>query len=67
MRGSDQQAGALFSYVDLDRRVRADHPLRVIRKIVNEVLADLSGDFEARITVPVHTIGPGGGQQLHRL
>jgi transposase len=47
MRGSDQQAGALFSYVDLDRRVRSDHPLRVIRKIVNEVLAELSADFEA--------------------
>jgi transposase len=47
MRGSDQQAGALFSYVDLDRRVRADHSLRVIQKIVNEVLADLSAGFEA--------------------
>ena len=46
MRGSDQQVGALFSYVDLDRRVRADHPLRVIRSIVGDVLAELSGDFE---------------------
>jgi transposase len=47
MRGSDQKAGALFSYVDLDRRVRADHPLRVIREIVNEVLSGMSTDFEA--------------------
>jgi transposase len=46
MRGSDRQAGALFSYVDLDRRVRGDHPLRVIRKIVNEVLEGLSPEFE---------------------
>jgi transposase len=47
MRGSDRQAGALFSYVDLDRRVRPDHPLRLIRKIVNEVLEGLSPEFEA--------------------
>jgi transposase len=47
MRGSDRQPGALFSYVDLEQRVRADHPLRVIRVIVNEVLAGLSPEFEA--------------------
>jgi transposase len=40
-------AGALFSYVDLHRRVRADHPLRVIRKIVDEVLEGMSPEFEA--------------------
>ena len=47
MRGSDQRSGSLFSYVDLESRVRRDHPLRPIRAIVNEVLASLSGDFEA--------------------
>jgi transposase len=47
MRGSDRQAGALFSYVDLDRRVRSDHPLWLIRKIVNEVLEGLSPEFDA--------------------
>ena len=31
MRGSDAVAGSLFSYIDLEKRVRADHPLRVIR------------------------------------
>jgi transposase len=35
----------LFSYVDLEVRVRADHPLRVIREIANAALAALSGDF----------------------
>jgi len=35
MRGRDAVAGSLFSYVDLEKRVRADHPLRVIRTIVN--------------------------------
>ena len=32
MRGSDQATGAMFSYVDLERRVRRDHPLRTIRE-----------------------------------
>jgi hypothetical protein len=30
MRGSDEQTGSLFNYVDLEARVRGDHPLRVI-------------------------------------
>jgi transposase len=47
MRGSDAVAGSLFSYVDLERRVRADHPLRVIRGVVNAALADLSTAFDA--------------------
>ena len=45
MRGLDQQTGELFSYVDLEARVRADHPLRPIRTIVNEALASLEGEF----------------------
>ncbi|MBV1795744.1 IS5 family transposase [Siccirubricoccus sp. G192] len=47
MRGSDAVAGSLFSYVDLEQRVRTDHPLRVIRGIVNAALADLSAEFSA--------------------
>ena len=46
MRGSDQSSGSLFSYVDLEQRVPAKHPLRVIRAIVNDVLAALDGEFE---------------------
>jgi transposase len=45
MRGVDERTGELFSYVDLERRVRADHPLRPIRAIVNEALAALEGEF----------------------
>lgn len=47
MRGSDQRSGSLFSYVDLESRVRGDHPLRPIREIVNRALLALSADFEA--------------------
>src|ERR687897_493606 len=47
MRGSDQRSGSLFSYVDLESRVRGDHPLRPIREIVNGALSALSADFEA--------------------
>jgi transposase len=46
MRGSDMRTGELFSYVDLEERVPRNHPLRVIRRIVNEVLAELDGEFE---------------------
>ena len=31
MRGEDRRSGSLFSYVDLEARVGADHPLRTIR------------------------------------
>jgi transposase len=47
MRGNDAVAGSLFSYVDLEKRVRPDHPLRVIRGLVNSALADLSAAFDA--------------------
>jgi len=47
MRGSDQRSGSLFSYVDLEARVRADHPLRPIREMVNAALERLSGEFDA--------------------
>ena len=46
MRGSDAVVGSLFSYVDLEQRVRADHPLRMIRGIVNAVLTELSARFD---------------------
>jgi transposase len=47
MRGLDDRTGALFSYVDLERRVRSDHPLRAIRTIVNEALCALEREFAA--------------------
>ena len=47
MRGGDDRTGELFSYVDLEARVRRDHPLRAIRVIVNEALVRLEDDFAA--------------------
>jgi len=50
MRGTDERSGSLFSYVDLEARVRSDHPLRVIREIANAALIDLSKAFTALYT-----------------
>jgi transposase len=46
-RGGDERSGSLFSYVDLEARVGKDHPLRIIRGVVNEALAAFSGEFSA--------------------
>ena len=45
MRGSDERSGELFSYVDLEARVPAKHPLRKIRQLVNDVLVSLDAEF----------------------
>jgi transposase len=50
MRGSDERTGSLFSYVDLEARVRGDHPLRTIRGIANAALSDLSRSFDELYT-----------------
>jgi hypothetical protein len=47
MRGGDVRTGQLFSYVDLEDRVRRDHPLRAIRQIVNDALVLLEREFAA--------------------
>jgi transposase len=47
VRGGDNLTGELFSYVDLEARVRRDHPLRAIRVIVNEALVALEREFAA--------------------
>jgi transposase len=46
MRGSDEQPGYLFSYVAAEARVPADHPLRPVRRIVDDALRRLSPRFE---------------------
>ncbi|MBM3525546.1 MAG: IS5 family transposase [Alphaproteobacteria bacterium] len=46
MRGDDRQPDAMFSYVSPERRVPADHPLRAIRRLVDEVLGEMSAEFD---------------------
>jgi hypothetical protein len=50
MRGWDAKSDALFSYVSCEARVPKDHPLRPIRRIVDEALAALSPEFEQLYT-----------------
>ena len=47
MGGTDRRSGELFSYVDLEQRVGADHPLRAIRETANAALDAVSADFSA--------------------
>ena len=46
MRGDDRQPTSMFSYVSAEDRVPADHPLRPIRALVDEILRDMSRDFD---------------------
>ena len=41
MRGTDETTGSLFSYVDLEDRIPARHPLRKVREIVNDALTSM--------------------------
>lgn len=45
MRGPDEQTAHMFSYLSPEARVRADHPLRAIRRMTDQVLRDLSPRF----------------------
>jgi len=45
MRGDDQQQNGMFSYISAEQRVPPDHPLRALRKMVDEALAELSPRF----------------------
>jgi transposase len=45
MRGLDNQSGSLFSYVNLEERIPARHPLRKIKGVVDAALVDLDADF----------------------
>ena len=45
MRGDDPRHESMFSYVTPERRVRADHPLRPIRRMTDAALERLSSRF----------------------
>ena len=46
MRGHESEEQALFSYVALEDRIPAKHPLRIIRKLVDGALRELSPRFD---------------------
>src|SRR4029453_19350547 len=46
MRGDDRQPDSMFSYVSAEQRVPQDHPLRAIRALVDEILGDMSREFD---------------------
>ncbi len=45
MRGADGRQAGMFSYVSPERRIPADHPLRLIRELTDTVLRQLSPRF----------------------
>lgn len=46
MRGDDQQQSGMFSYVSLEERIPQEHPLRAIRKTVDEIFRAMNQDFD---------------------
>ena len=46
MRGADVQQGGLFSYVPVESRIPANHPLRSVRVLLDEALASMIRDFD---------------------
>jgi transposase len=58
MRGEDRRSEGFFSYVRLETRIPADHPLRPVREITDEALRTLSPAFsrlysrEGRPSIP---------------
>jgi transposase len=45
VRGADDQTNHMFSYLSPEQRVSADHPLRTIRRMTDDVLRTLSPRF----------------------
>ena len=47
MRGDERTQDGMFSYVSLEQRVAADHPLRAVRRLTDAVLGTLSPELDA--------------------
>src|SRR5262249_23158888 len=46
MRGEHREPDSMFSYVSPEQRIPKDHPLRAIRVLVDDVLANMSREFD---------------------
>jgi hypothetical protein len=46
MRGNHREPDSMFSYVSAEQRVPKDHPLRAIRALVDDVLDEMSWEFD---------------------
>ena len=46
MGGTDRQQADMYSYLSPEMRVRADHPLRAIRAMADQALANMSERFD---------------------
>lgn len=45
MRGEGENQGAMFSYVTMEQRIPADHPIRAIRAMVDEAMRGMDASF----------------------
>src|ERR1051325_1477029 len=46
MRGDNEQQAGMYSYISPEQRVPADHPLRPLRKMTDEIFKQLSPRFD---------------------
>jgi transposase len=46
MRGDDKQQAAMFSYLTMEQRIPADHPMRRIRAMADRALAGMDAEFD---------------------
>ena len=46
MRGVDRKQQSLFSYISIEDRIAADHPLRRMKHLTDTVLATMSQQFD---------------------
>jgi hypothetical protein len=46
MRGRPNRQITMLAFIDLEERVPSDHPLRAIKRLADEALADLSSTFD---------------------
>ena len=51
MRGSDNKQQKIFSYISVEERISDKHPVRFLRIAIDEILSELSTDFDQLYSV----------------